>query len=170
MLLPYDVIRIIRSFLHWPHRCTMISKNWLRETLQRRIKLYPWRYKKRMYSYMITFGERFSNRSWSNMAKNLNIKRQARNSHFRLSWHAAVVKYMRSHCNGCGRKSRANVFGTCICQRCQRNPGLKYSYMVTTGHARRMGVTRAILNAIPYHRNQQCRLRFHHLLDGHYEH
>jgi hypothetical protein len=169
MSIPYDVIRIIRSFLPWSHRCRMISRRWLREVLQTRIKLNKWSAKTRMYSYIVTFGQNFSNRSWSNMAKNLRIKRQARNSHFRLTWRAAVSKYMCSRCQGCGRKSRANVFGICICRRCQRNHRLKYSYMVTTEHAKRMGISKTILDTIPYHRRDHCHLRFQHLLDGHYE-
>jgi hypothetical protein len=169
MSIPYDVIRIIRSFLPWSSRCRMISKQWLHEALGRQIKLTRWSYKKRMYSYMITFGQRFSNRSWSNMSNYLKIKRQARNSHFRLSWRAAVINYMQTHCNGCGRKSRANVFGIRICRRCQRNPYLKYSYMVTKGHAKRMGISQAILDTIPYHKIDQCHLRFRYLLDGHHE-
>lgn len=169
MNVPFDVIRIIRSFLPWSSRCRMVTRQWLRETLQRRIKLVRWCSQKKMYSYMIAFGQRFSNRSWSNMAKTLQIKRQARNSHFRLTWRAAVVKYMSTRCQSCGRKSRANVFGVCICRRCQRNPRLKYSYMVTTTRAKRMGISKATLDTIPYHQDQHCRLRFRHLLDRHYE-
>lgn len=164
MSLPYDVIRIIRSFVPWSTRCRMISKRWVHEVLHRRIKLYSWSFKKRVYSYMITFGERFCNRSWSNMAKTFKIKRQARNSHFRLTWRAAVVRFMHNHCRGCGQKTHANVFGLRICLRCQRNPYLKYSYMVTTGHAKRMGVPKATLDQIPYHLVNQSRLRFRYLL------
>lgn len=169
MTIPYDVIRIIRSFLPWDSRCRMISRQWLHEVLQRRIKLYKWSSMKRMYSYILALGQRFSNCSWSKMAKNLKIKRQSRNLYFRLTWRAAVVKYMQTRCKGCGRKSRANVFGIRICRLCQRNPYLKYSYMVTNGHARRMGISQAILDTIPYHKIDQCHLRFRYLINGHHE-
>ena len=167
MTIPYDVIRIIRSFLPWSSRCRMISRQWLHEALQRQIKLTGWRSKKMMYSYMITFGQRFSNRSWPKMAKKLKIKRKARNSHSRLTWRAAVSNYMHNHCNGCGHKTRASVFDIPICRRCQRNPYLKYSYMVTNSRARRLGISQKILDTIQYHRIDQCHLRFRHLLDGH---
>ena len=169
MNIPFDVIRIIRSFLPWSSRCRMVTRQWLREALRRRIKLHRWSSKTKMYSYMIMFGQHFSNRSWSYLARTLGIKRQSRNAHFRLTWRAAVSKFMNNCCQGCGCKSRANVFGVCICRRCQRNPRLKYSYMVTTSRAKRMGISKAMLDTIPYHQDQQCRLRFRHLLDGHYE-
>lgn len=165
-MLPFDVIHVISSFLPWSNRCRLVSKQWLRQALRHVTgTICGWRSKKRLYSYMLIFNARFTHRSWSGMAKMLKIKQRVRNSHFRLTWRAAVIKFVVGHCQGCGRDTRASVFGIRICRHCQRNKYMKNCYMITTQHAKRLGIQKNILDAVPFHKGlRQCHLRFWHLL------
>lgn len=162
--LPFDIIYLIRSFLKWRERTKMISREWLRGALRQRVRLTTWRDKVRMATYMKVFGQMFAQLSWHSFCMKLSMTRRSRNVHYRLTWKAAGMRYLRTHCKSCGRPTRASVMGMPICLRCRENPRRKYAFMVMVCQAKRMGIPKRILDMIPYHTQGQKKLRFHHAI------
>lgn len=163
MDIPDDVLRIIFAFLPWRFRCRMISRSWLQITLAKRIRLYRWCDRKRLFAYMRVFGTRFANRRWSSFARGVGVSRRKRNVRDILSWRAAVYHYMSyMRCQGCGRDTKACVFGVRLCMRCRSDHSLKFAYMVNVRQAKRRGVSKNVLRQIAFHKVQQSHCRFWH--------
>ena len=161
--LPWDVVLEIRSFLPWRDRFKMISREWLQFGLRRTTRLTRWRSYRLVYSYMNTLGPSFADMTWKRYCCIIGLMRRTRNKLYRLSWRAAAQHYMYlNRCQACGRKTTALVMGEHLCVHCRRKSKFKYSYMVTVAEAIQMGVTRRLLNRLPYHRHNYCRLRFLH--------
>ena len=151
--LPFDVIRIIRTYMRWAERTALINKQWLYEVFRHRTKLRKWSNKLKLYSYLRVFGSGLVNRSWESFCRRIcGCHRRARNNHFQLTWRAAAHHIIHTNtCQSCGRNSKANVFGTHLCRKCCSNRCLKYTYMINVTKAKALGVPTHILNTIPYH-------------------
>jgi hypothetical protein len=151
MLIPFDIVYLIRDYLPWKYRVQLVSKDWLNGALRKRVRIHKWKSKVLVFSYMRTFGPYYTRRSWHSMCISLHLYRRARNKHFRLTWKAATEQFFEKQCKGCGCHTRANVFGWPICTKCRRNDSLKECYMVSVGTAVSMGIPKRILRTIPYH-------------------
>lgn len=163
-MLPMELIWHIQDYMRWRHKTIMVSREWLGKSLRnKKVRIRTWRGQLRVFSYLRVFGPYFVGMSWHRFCKMVYINRRRRNLHYRLTWKSAAINYMKKRrCQGCGRLSRANIAGVRLCVKCRFNRNLKYSYMVMTYQARRMGVPKRILNDIPYYRMGQARLRFWH--------
>ena len=161
MLLPFDIVYMIRDYLPWKYRTQLISKEWLDGALRKRVHLKKWKSKVRLFSYMRVFGPCFARRSWHSLCITLHLHKRARNKHFRLTWKAAAHQFFEKRCKGCCCHTRSNVFGWPICTQCRHNVNLKECYMVSVGTAVSMGIPKRILRTIPYHvSGQGYHLRF----------
>jgi hypothetical protein len=162
-MLPVEVIWHIQSFMRWRHATRMVSKEWLRRALKKRVRIRTWGGHMRVYSYLRVFGQTFVGMSWGRFCDKLYIRRRQRNRHFRLTWKAAAQSCMKTkRCQACGCHSNSNVFGISLCSTCRFNPKLKYAFMVNTATAKRMGIPSHVLQQIAYHRVGQSHLRFWH--------
>lgn len=161
-LLPMDTVYWIGSFLSWSLRVQPITKKWLLFFLQQKMTLRKWKSKLQMYSYMkIRLKPAWL--SWSRFAqKHLHLKRRRRNRQDRLSWKATVIHFMTNkRCQSCGSTTTSNVFGTHLCRRCCQNSAKINAHMITTGEARRLGMSTSELAKIPFHNGpMRSRLRF----------
>jgi hypothetical protein len=165
-MLPIEIVYEILSYLRWKQRTGLICRDWLFKSLKKRVRLKKWKSKLKIYSYLKTFGCFSVHQSWSNFCiRHLGVCRRSRDIHYRLTWKAAAKKYMKKRCKCCGNYSNSNVFGIVICTRCRFNRKFKYSYMVTTTHALRIGMTRKVIKNVCYHKYGQARLRFLHELN-----
>ena len=148
--LPIEIVWHTLGYLRYSQRIQLITREWLKRQMCRRVRLNKWRSKVRMYVYIKVFSQ--ASHSWRNFCKEtLQIKCRSRNSHFRLTWEAAASYYFRRRCRGCGRKTNALVFGWNICLGCRRNPRLPECFMVSVAEAKTRGIPKRILDTIPWH-------------------
>lgn len=167
MLLPYEIIRHIRSYMLWKHKTLLINKQWLYEVFRQKYHIRKWSSKIRVYSYMKMFGPVFVNYSWESFARLVcGCKRRHRNAQYRLSWRAAVKQVLcRNKCRSCGRQTYTNVFGIHLCLNCRKSPHKKYAYMVNIREALSMGISRKALNEIPFHNaGMYGKYRFYYII------
>lgn len=163
VILPWEIVLEIRSFLSWRDRFKMVSREWLRFGLQRTTRLSKWRSHRLVFSYLCVLGPASAGMTWKKYCNIIGLSRRTRNKLYRLSWRAAAHHFMfLNRCQACGCKTSALVMGESLCGRCRRQSKFKYSYMVTVTEAIQMGVPRRLLNRLPYHRHNYCRLRFLH--------
>ena len=162
-MLPMDVLWHIQTFMRWRHATIMVSQEWLRRALKKRVRIRTWEGQMRVYSYLRVFGQPFVGMSWGCFCSKLHIRRRQRNRHCRLTWKAAAKTYMKTkRCQACGCHSNSNVFNISLCSKCRFNPRLKYAFMVNTATAKKRGIPRRVLKHIEYHRVGQTHLRFWH--------
>ena len=166
-MLPLDVVYYIRDHLLWRYRCITVSKEWLRGALRLRVRNHRWRTKRRLYCYMKLFGPEFVGYTWQSFClkvlgvhrRRLTVGRVPFSTH--LSWRAAAARRVDyCHCVGCGVKTTANVMGVSLCCRCRCNRRLINCYMVKVYQAKSLGISKDILNRVPYHKGIGCHLRF----------
>lgn len=169
MVLPMEIVYLIRSYLKWRDQTQLVSRDWLYGALSRRVRLLSWRSSIRIYSYILVFGQAYTRMSWSHFCKQMGITRRVRNTHGRLTWRAAASCYMAKRCKACGQQSRSNVHGICLCTSCRFNPGLKYAYMIMVRDAKRMQVPKRILEQVPFHLCGMRRLRFLYEIESFYD-
>lgn len=170
MLLPYELIWHIRSYMLWKHKTLLINKQWLYEVFRRRYRLKKWSSKIKLYSYMKIFGPRFVNYSWESFARTVcGCKRRRRNVHWRLTWREAVKHALcQNKCQSCGKKTHTNVFGVHLCLNCRKSPHKRYAYMVNIREALSMGISRKALNEIPFHNaGLYGKYRFYYIIRQH---
>ena len=161
--IPIELVYHILEYLHHRKRTQLITKEWLQKELKRNIRLYKWRSKVRLFSYIRIFGQTFCNCSWSRFCKEvLDRKRRSRNQCDKLTWKKAANDFFcLNKCKGCGEITYARVFSWSICQKCRRNPRLPECFMVSVAEAKARGIPRRILDTIPWHGSTMgARLRF----------
>lgn len=161
-MLPLDVVYYIRDHLSWRYRCITVSKDWLQGALRVRVRNHRWRTKRRLYCYLKLFGPEFVGYSWQTFCRKvLGVRRRLAVRQTHLSWRAAAARrFDCCHCVGCGVKTTANVMGVSLCCRCRRNRRLVNCYMVKVYQAKSLGISKDILDRVPYHKGMGCRLRF----------
>jgi hypothetical protein len=161
-MLPLEIVYHIRDFLPWRHKAIMVSKEWLQTVLKRTAILNKWRSKRLMYSFLNVFGHKFVHRKWSSFCcLQLSLVKRVRNHNNCLSWKATAEKYFNvCRCEACGVKTFSFVFEIYLCSKCRFNKKLVNCYMVKVYQAKEMGVSKRILDRVPYHQGSGCRLRF----------
>lgn len=160
-MIPFEIVYYIQTFLKWTDRVKMVSREWLYRGLRKKSRLIKWSSKLRAYSYQKVFGQQMTRMSWPHLACVFGVTRRSRNRAYRLTWRAAVRRYMKcNRCRACGQDTSAYVMGYHICQACRNNPKLVHAYMVNVETAIAYGVPRNLLKQIPYHRCHMSHLRF----------
>ncbi len=149
-MLPFELVYEIRDFLPWRHRCIMVSREWLRGGLKKRIWIRKWRSKRLSYSYIQVFGSGFVNTTWYLFCRDvLGLSQRIRNKHYCLSWRAAADNYFNTNrCEGCGKKTHSNVFGVYICDICKNKRRLINCHMVKVWRAKQLGIPRRIIKTV----------------------
>ena len=163
-VVPLDVVFEIVSFLPWWNRAQPISKMWIDRIFRKAIRLNKWKSKRLMFTYLKMWGER-QNRwtTWEEFAvEQCGLTRRVRNGAFRLTWEAAVERYVNvNRCQACGRKTGSSVSGTFLCMCCRKSRGKINACMVTTGEALVLGASKSMLKSMPFYRGSMgAKLRF----------
>ena len=168
VMLNFDVIFLIVAFMKYRNSIAPVSKRWVVHNLkQRNMRLSLWKTKRLVFTYLKMFGTVQNTwLTWQNFAhKQLQLTRRSRNIAGNLSWKEAVVRTMTwNKCQGCGKQSNSNVFGTCICAICRNSQKKINCYMISTGKAvlkgKAYGVPASIIIAMPFYRTGYSKNRF----------